>query len=314
MKLLRHPLSSAFGQMSQEEFDGLECSCLGIGIQEPICLFEGQVLDGWHRYRIAEKHDLSVKTFVLPDGIDPVEYVLAKNKERRHLSSSQIALAVAEVHKWKPTGRPPEKKNSAANAEFHEKPATKTTKELAQIAGVGTRTMESAKVVVKNAAPEVKEAVREGKLSVGKAAVIATSLPKSEQVVAIIDPTSAPAMAVKEQQESAKPAHAKSKPDEKITFDADKVAELQDQIATLTSMLTEVQADLDEALLVIAADPGAARLKEAMAENKRFRDHNRTLEDRIRGLQMEKNAAIQQATGFKRQLDKAQREARRATH
>ena len=45
-----HPYAEIFPPMSSPEFDGFCGDILQKGLQEPIVLHEGKVLDGWHRY------------------------------------------------------------------------------------------------------------------------------------------------------------------------------------------------------------------------------------------------------------------------
>lgn len=47
----QHPLSAAFPAMSAEDFQGLKDSIENIGVQNPITIFEGMVVDGWNRYK-----------------------------------------------------------------------------------------------------------------------------------------------------------------------------------------------------------------------------------------------------------------------
>lgn len=314
--LTRHPLSTAFGQMSEEEFHGLKESVADIGVQEAVCLLEGQVLDGWHRYRAATELGLPYRTFNLQEGIDPQKYVLAKNKDRRNQSASQRALAVAEVYSWKPPSRPRLEKKPAAAADLPAE-APKTTRELAEIAGVGTRTMEHAKAVVKSAAPEVREAVREGSVSVEKAAHIATSLPRSEQAVAMIDPDSSAADVVHAEHPVRPKKHTNGADiagsDDTVALHS-RIIALEAEVADLIEknsagavLLQEMHDDLLSAHAVIEEEAGAARIKEALAEAKKFREYNRTLEDRIRSLQGERNAAIQEAKKYQRQVQRGAR-------
>ena len=46
----QHPLSAAFPAMTPEEFQELKDSIENIGVQNPITLLDGMVIDGWHRY------------------------------------------------------------------------------------------------------------------------------------------------------------------------------------------------------------------------------------------------------------------------
>lgn len=145
--------------MAVEQFDALKDSITEIGVQDPITIFEGMVLDGWHRYTAAEEVGAKCPTVELGD-VDPQTFVIAKNKARRHITQSQIAAAVVAVYQWRAAGR-----NPAPGAGLE-----KTTQQLADLAGVSARTINQAKVVESKATEKVKEAVKAGEMSVKKAA------------------------------------------------------------------------------------------------------------------------------------------------
>ena len=181
MKFEQHPLSAAFPAMSAEDFQALRDSIESIGVQNPVTLYQGMVIDGWHRYSAAMALGMACPTVELGD-IDPRDFVLAQNKARRHVTQAQMALAVTTVHAWKPVGAN-QHRGSALSAD----PPEKTVKELAAVAGVGERTVAQAKTVQTKAAPEVQEAVKRGEIGLPKAAKIA-QLPKEEQAAAIHQP------------------------------------------------------------------------------------------------------------------------------
>jgi ParB-like chromosome segregation protein Spo0J len=156
----QHPLSSAFPAMPDDQFESLKDSISNIGVQEPITVFEGMVLDGWHRFTAANEVGAQCPTVELGD-VDPQDFVIAKNKARRHITASQLAAAVVAVYGWRSVGRP----NVAPGATL-----TKTNAELAELAGTSVRTIRQAKTVESKATPEVKEAVKAGVMSVKKAA------------------------------------------------------------------------------------------------------------------------------------------------
>jgi len=54
-KLKRHRLSVAFGDMSPPEFAAFLADIAKNGIRNAVTLFEGYILDGWHRYRAAQQ-------------------------------------------------------------------------------------------------------------------------------------------------------------------------------------------------------------------------------------------------------------------
>lgn len=178
-KLQQHPLSAAFPAITESELGALARDIEDNGLHDPIVLFENQVLDGWHRYKacgMAGKTPVQISF----NGKDPVSFVLSKNLHRRHLSGSQRAIAIAACNDWRPVGRP--QINSAVAAEY----PSKSSKELAKDAGVGSRTIEHAKAAY-CAGPEISGAVRDGKITAERGAQIA-KLPKDERSAAIEAP------------------------------------------------------------------------------------------------------------------------------
>ena len=172
----QHPLSAAFPAMSAEDFQALTDSIDNIGIQNPITLFEGMVIDGWHRYSAALRLGMDCPTVELGD-VDPREFVMAQNKARRHTTQAQLAMATTAVYQWHPAHR----------QEAHTECEVKTNSQLAAIAGVHPNTITQAKTVTAQAAPAVVAAVKSGELGLPKAAAIA-KLPPAEQAAAISKP------------------------------------------------------------------------------------------------------------------------------
>ena len=84
--------------MPADDFQSLIDSVQTDGFIDPIVrIHEGQILDGWHRYRAAQELNLIRRLKFQEwdedehrDG-DPKAFVLARNIERRHLSASQRA-------------------------------------------------------------------------------------------------------------------------------------------------------------------------------------------------------------------------------
>jgi hypothetical protein len=91
-----HPLADILPEMTEEEFKALEADIRLNGLQVPIVIFEGKILDGRNRYKAARKM-LKQENFRVYEGHDPVAQVLALNVNRRHLSTSQRALIAAKI-------------------------------------------------------------------------------------------------------------------------------------------------------------------------------------------------------------------------
>ncbi|MCB1499730.1 MAG: hypothetical protein KDK07_08045 [Bauldia sp.] len=201
-----HPLANLFPLIEGEAFEDLVASIREDGFRsgEEIVLLEGKILDGRNRYRALEA---LVAAGELPaaeieptswlfvkfesEGLDglfspeeiargPLAYVLAKNLHRRHLTESQRAMIAAEIATLQ-VGRP-SSENRANLRDLNRA-------EAATLLGVSERSVTAAKSVVDQGAPEVVEAVRQGKASVSAAEAIAR-LPVEEQrrIVESADP------------------------------------------------------------------------------------------------------------------------------
>ena len=126
----RHALSAAFPMMSEPQFQDLIVDVRVNGLNEPIVLFENQILDGWNRYQACQLAEVKPH-FIHYQGADPVQYVKSKNLFRRHLSESQRAMSVVACSEWgksMPAGSMP------------------TIAQMAEEARVGIRTIARAKI------------------------------------------------------------------------------------------------------------------------------------------------------------------------
>ena len=241
MKLFsQHPLSAAFPAMGADDFQALKDSIENIGVQNPVTLLDGMVIDGWHRYTAAMELGMPCPTVELGD-VDPRDFVLAQNKARRHITQAQLATATTEVYSWRPNGQNQHTEKRVAT----ECPPSKTNAELAAIAGVGVATIKQAKAVQTNAVPEVIAAVKAGEIGLPKAAKIA-QLPKEEQAAAIAKPIPRPAPGPQEP--------------EYTDLDAarDQISDLQHEVERLSDRLAVEAIDASEEEKTAASETIAA--------------------------------------------------------
>jgi hypothetical protein len=96
----QHPIAQTLmpGGMDDAEFDAFCEDVLERSILFPATLYEGKVLDGWHRYRAAKRTGSELK-FLEYKGKDPAGYIASCNVMRRRLSSLQRALVGARLHR-----------------------------------------------------------------------------------------------------------------------------------------------------------------------------------------------------------------------
>jgi hypothetical protein len=133
---------------------------------------DGAILDGRHRYRACCELGIEPSSRSFLSG-DPIKFVIDANLKRRHLNASQRGMAMAQFAKFRPGG------SDSQRAELIEKAKEGgngqncpllSNREAAQAAGVGTRTIKDARVVLNEGSDEDIAAVRAGKAGVDKIA------------------------------------------------------------------------------------------------------------------------------------------------
>jgi hypothetical protein len=164
--------------MTSDEYETLVSDIKEHGLREPIWLFEGQVLDGRHRYVACLDLHIEPRTRTYR-GNNPLGFVLSQNLHRRHLSESQRGMIAAKM-----ATLPPHRPNKGAN--LHP-----SITEAAALLNVSKRTVKSARVVTQKGVRELVHAVESGKVAVSTAAKIA-KLPAPEQLSFALSDADAP--------------------------------------------------------------------------------------------------------------------------
>ena len=141
--LERHPLSAAWGDMRQNEFAELVDSIGSSGEGVDVILFDGQVLDGWHRYQAALSTNAPI-AWTEYQGHDPISFVITANGTRRHLSATQRAAAMIRCYEWRTRGRPKKSAQRADNSETDSPVAT--DRDIAQATGLSLRSVQRLKM------------------------------------------------------------------------------------------------------------------------------------------------------------------------
>jgi N6-adenosine-specific RNA methylase IME4/ParB-like chromosome segregation protein Spo0J len=165
-----HPVAEIFPTMSDAEFQSLKADIAEHGIREPIWTWHEYVIDGRHRLRASG--ELMVKCPMRAyhgDEASLVGFVVSLNLKRRHLDESQRAMVAANIARL-PLGA--NQHTGSANLP--------TQAAAASMLNVSERTVRSARQVREDGAPELVQAVEQGRVSVSAAADVAM-LPKPAQ-------------------------------------------------------------------------------------------------------------------------------------
>ena len=142
----RHELSALFGDMSALEFSELKADVEKNGFaQQRVYVYEGKILDGWHRYQVAVNLGrVDELEFVeLGDIANPLGFAMGINYFRRHMSASHRAAVKALAHEseWYDLG-------DNQHTEGMQSCTPKSSTEMAREVQVSKRLMDDAKRVV----------------------------------------------------------------------------------------------------------------------------------------------------------------------
>jgi hypothetical protein len=99
--LEQHPIGQIVPPMSERERSALRNDLVVMGLQVPIVLYEGKVLDGWGRYTLCVEEKIEPR-FVDYEGNDPLGFVASLNLKRRHLTYEQKNEIAKKILEWRP--------------------------------------------------------------------------------------------------------------------------------------------------------------------------------------------------------------------
>ena len=163
-----HEIALLFPAIEGSALQELDKDIRERGIEDPITMYEGKVLDGVHRYMIGTKNGKHIPKRELPEGADPVAFCIARNVHRRHLNPSQLALIAEHFANHRKPGRKDDK-------------LSRTRREAAEeVGGCSERAVARARTVRENCDEDVVKVVRNGKTSLNDAQKVA-SAPREEQ-------------------------------------------------------------------------------------------------------------------------------------
>ena len=155
--------------MSAEEAASLKEDLSRNGIQMPIVIYDGKILDGRHRYEAAlslglAEEDIPIRH--LGKNEDPLTCVISSNFNRRHLNTSQRALIAA--------GLSQEDENISIN-------------ERARTLNISIPMVYQASKILENGSSEIIKSIETGEITVSDAnKVIGISLEKQNEALEIV--------------------------------------------------------------------------------------------------------------------------------
>ena len=169
--IIDQELAECIRPLSDEEYEKLVESILSEGIRDPLVTWNGILLDGHHRYKIAKEYGLEFKTvgIELPDKETAKEWIISNQLARRNLTPQEASYYRGKMYEIQKLSHGGKRKSSSQNGNL------KTAVKLGKQYGVGKNTIirdaEFSKVVDKVTAElgeEAKNAILTGRANVHK--------------------------------------------------------------------------------------------------------------------------------------------------
>ena len=155
----QHPLSAIFPPMPAADFAALRSDIAQHGLRQPIILFQGKVLDGWHRVKGCSETGTAIATVNFEgDERAAQDFVLSANLARRHLATSDRAIIAAKLA----TLRWGERKHRSQMTPL-------TIEEAAERVRVSAGSVTRARKVLARGNPELIARVEANELTISKA-------------------------------------------------------------------------------------------------------------------------------------------------
>jgi N6-adenosine-specific RNA methylase IME4 len=172
MQILKE-LEALIPPLTSEEFKQLERNILEEGIRDPLVRWNGILVDGHNRYRIAQEHDINYVTVEkeFADMNAVKEWMINNQFGRRNLNNYQrsvLALQLEDVFKAKAKENLGKNQYSSPQKSAETKPI-ETRQEIAKVANVSHDTISKVKKIEATASPEIKAKVSTGQISINEA-------------------------------------------------------------------------------------------------------------------------------------------------
>jgi len=153
--------------LSPEEFQQLEENCVKEGIRDALITWNGTLIDGHNRFKIAAKHGLhwNEKRMEFADRNEAIRWIILNQFGRRNLSAYDRSVLALKL---KPVIAEKAKEQQGTRTDICQKSdkSIDTKKELAKVAGVSHDTIHKVEAIQNSGNQQLIDDVREGRESI----------------------------------------------------------------------------------------------------------------------------------------------------
>jgi hypothetical protein len=157
--------------LTSDELEGLEVSIKSEGCRDPLTLWERTLIDGHNRYEICTRLGVQYQTrsISLPDRDSAIEWIINNQLSRRNLPLYQRASLVLKrdaIIKARAKERMLAGKADPEHQGAQGCGDRRTDTELGKMAGTSHKTIHQVRVIEREATPEAKEKLAQGKTTI----------------------------------------------------------------------------------------------------------------------------------------------------
>ena len=182
-----HPICLLMPSADEDELQSLTDDIRVHGLLDPIVLFEKRILDGRNRAAACESASRGPR-YVEFEGTreEALLFVVSHNLKRRHLTKQAVADTLVDAEDFNlhyELGEPAARSDIKMSAQ---KIKTASSRDLAKAAGgaVSREMINATRRVKEKAEPELREAVKRGRIGVQDAAKVADLPPDQQKAIA----------------------------------------------------------------------------------------------------------------------------------
>ena len=177
-----HPACDLFPPMSEEDYQELKADIAANGVQESVTFWRGQLIDGRHRVRAMQELGINVgyHSSEIYESADPLAFAISVNLKRRHLTTSQRAMVANKLA----TLQNGSNQHVIEGTSF-DGPNLKQ-EEAAKALNVSLPSVQRARALEREAAPEVAAAVHAGTVTLNAATNLVKAEPDKQKQAAIV--------------------------------------------------------------------------------------------------------------------------------
>ena len=165
---VREDFKSLIPELTADELKQLEQNILSEGVRDPLVLWGDTLIDGHHRYEIAQRHGLKFQTVQreFESEADAQQWIILNQFGRRNLSAYDRSILALKL---KPMLAAEAKKRQGKRNIPPKSAGSEVRDQLAKAANVSHDTIAKVEKIEAQGTPELKERVKRGELSINKA-------------------------------------------------------------------------------------------------------------------------------------------------